>query len=259
MGSWFRRFLGGNGHAVEACDPLWHGLPAAEGRFASLDDLPDLDRFDAILVSVPLRTGPELLAALASRRPRGLVVEIASIKSHLDPALREAEAAGLRVSSLHPMFGPGKPLYEPLTFVLAARRDPVEERTAIEPFLEHPYTRIVTLPFDHHDRLMGWLLGLAHFTGLLFGRALASSGLEAAELRACASTTFLRQAATSRSVLSEDPDLYLDIQRLNPHREMVYRAARAALEELVALVEAEDRAGFRELMQEAGRAVRALS
>ena len=259
MGSWCRRFLEGNGHAVEACDPVWRGLPAAEGRFAALDDLADLDRYDAIVVSVPLRTGPEVIAELTARRPRGLVLEIASIKSHLEPALREAAAVGLRVSSLHPMFGPGKPLYEPLTFVLAARRDPTEERGAIEPFLEHPYTRIVALPFEHHDRLMGWLLGLAHFTGLLFGRALASSGLDAGELRACASTTFLRQAATSRSVLSEDPDLYLDIQRLNPHRELVYQAARAALEELVALVEAEDHAGFRELMQEAGRAVRALS
>jgi chorismate mutase/prephenate dehydrogenase len=259
MGSWLRRFLTANGHAVAECDPVWRDLPAGEGRHPDLSAIDDLDRFDAIVVSVPLRATPGVLRALASRRPRGVVLEIASIKSHLEPALAEADREGVRVVALHPMFGPAKPHYEPLTFVLASRREPQEEREEIEPLLRHPYTRIVTLPFAHHDRLMGWLLGLAHFTGLLFGSALESAGLDPGELKACASTTFQRQAATARSVLAEDPDLYLDIQRLNPHREEVYAAARQAMEKLIALVEAEDRDGFRALMRGAGRAVTGVS
>jgi chorismate mutase/prephenate dehydrogenase len=259
MGSWFRGFLIANGHSVAACDPVWKGLPGGDDRHADLDEIEDLDVFDAILVSVPLRRTAGVLESLTGRRPRGLVLEISSIKSHLEPVLRAAEQAGVRVAALHPMFGPAKAHYEPLTFVLACRRSVEEDQAAVTPLLRHPYTRIVSLPFEHHDRLMGWLLGLAHFTGLLFGSALAASGLEPSELRACASTTFLRQAATARSVLAEDPDLYLDIQRLNPHREEVYAAARTAMERLVRLVEAEDREGFRDLMRSAGRAVTGVS
>lgn len=259
MGSWFRGFLAANGHAVAACDPAWRNLGAGEDRHAGVGEIDDLDIFDAIFVSVPLRRTAGLIEELVRRRPRGIVLEIASIKSHLEPAFRMAEEAGVRTVALHPMFGPGKAYYEPLTFVLACRRSPEEEQAAVRPWLLHPYTRIVPLPFEHHDRLMGWLLGLAHFTGLLFGSALAASGLEPAELRACASTTFLRQAATARSVLVEDADLYLDIQRLNPHREEVYAAARASLERLVRLVEAEDREGFRDLMRGAARVVTGVS
>jgi chorismate mutase/prephenate dehydrogenase len=113
----------------------------------------------------------------------------------------------------------------------------------------------VAVPFDHHDRLMGWLLGLAHLTNILFGSALTNAGVEPAELHACASTTFTRQAATALSVLSEDPDLYLDIQHLNPHRHEVYAATREALDRLEELVETRDRPGFRQTLSAARRAL----
>lgn len=255
MGGWFRSFLGQIGHHVDAVDPAWRTLPGGDGRFASLEEVPDLDAYAHIIVSVPLGRMPELVRDLADRRPKGWIVEIASIKSHLVPVLAAAPSNGEGVVSLHPMFGPLKPTWEPLTFVLAARGDASRELDAVEPLLRHPYTRFVTLPFARHDRLMGWLLGLAHFSGMLFGSALAASGLPAAELKACASTTFLRQAATARSILTEDPDLYLEIQRLNPHREEVYAAAREALDRLVGCVEAGDRVAFRELLAAAEKAV----
>jgi chorismate mutase/prephenate dehydrogenase len=255
MGGWLERFLPLVGHRVDIVDPAWAPLSRAEGRVATLDDVPDLDAYDHVVVSVPLARTPEVLSDLVERRPKGVVVEIASIKSHLVPALEQADSAGVKVSSLHPMFGPGKSPYEPLTFVLACRDEPEEERQWLEALLRHPYTQLITIPFAHHDRLMGWLLGLAHLTGMLFGSALTRSGLDPAELQACASTTFARQAATSQSVLSEDPVLYLDIQRLNPHRQDVYRATREALDQLVALVGAEDLEGFRSTLAAARDAV----
>ena len=255
MGSWLEQFLPLVGHRVDGIDPAWGSLSGAEGRYATLDGVPDLDAYDHVVISVPLARTPEVLSAVVERRPRGVVVEIASIKSHLVPALEKARGAGLKVSSLHPMFGPGKSPYEPLTFVLACRDEPEAERERLEALLRHPYTHLITIPFAHHDRLMGWLLGLAHLTGMLFGSALTRSGLDPGELQACASTTFARQASTAQSVLSEDPALYLDIQRLNPHREEVYRATREALDQLVDLVAAEDFEGFRSTLTAARCAV----
>ncbi len=251
MGVWFRGFFEVAGHHVDLLDPAFADLPAAPGRYARLADLPDLDVYSAVLVAVPLDRTPEVIAELAGRAPRGLVVEIASIKSHLSEALGAARRGGVRTLAVHPMFGPGKSFYEPLTFVLAAQGDPAAEQAALAPFLAHPYTRLVTVPFAHHDRLMGWLLGLAHLSGMLFGAAIARSGITAEELRACASTTFTRQASTALSVLAEDPGLYLDIQRLNPHRGEVYGAARDSLSRLEELVEAGDREGFRQLLTSA--------
>jgi chorismate mutase/prephenate dehydrogenase len=255
MGGWLGQFLPLVGHRVDAVDPAWAALARASGRFVTLGEVADLDAYDFVIAAVPLATTPAAIAEVAERRPSGVVVEIASIKSHLALSLASAREAGVRVSSLHPMFGPGKSPYEPLTFVLACSEDPEEERRRLDALLRHPYTNMIAIPFAHHDRLMGWLLGLAHLTGMLFGSALTGSGLDPAELQACASTTFIRQAATAQSVLSEDPALYLDIQRLNPHREEVYRATRDALDRLVALVAAGDVEGFRATLARARRAV----
>jgi len=254
MGGWLAQFLPLIGHRVDAVDPAWASISRAVGRYSALTEV-DLDAYDFVVVSVPLAATPATVEALVERSPKGVIVEIASIKSHLTAALEKARDGGVRVSSLHPMFGPGKAPYQPLTFVLACRDEPEAERERLESLLRHPYTHLVTIPFAHHDRLMGWLLGLAHLTGMLFGSTLTRSGLDPAELQACASTTFTRQAATAESVLSEDSGLYLDIQRLNPHREEVYRATREALDELVGLVAAGDPEAFRATLGAARRAV----
>ncbi len=248
MGGWLRRFLEGMGHQVAGVDPAWESLPPGEDRWGGLGAVPDLDAFDAIVVSAALDAMPAALDELAARRPRGTVLEIASIKSDLEPAFRRLREAGVDAISIHPMFGPSKNPYEPLTVVHAVWEDEAAERERVLELLQHPYLDLVGLPFGLHDRLMGWLLGLSHLTGMLFAVALERSGLDPAMLARVASTSFKRQSATSRSVLGNDPDLYFTIQRLNPHRGEVYAALHTAIGELTAAVEREDRERFREIL-----------
>jgi chorismate mutase/prephenate dehydrogenase len=253
MGSWFRRFFALGGHEVEVLDAALTGLPESPGSYGSLDQVADLDRFDALLVSVPLTATPGVLAQLAERPPRGLVVEISSIKDHCAEALSRLEERGARTVSLHPMFGPGKSPYQPLTFVHAVRSDRAAEREALDRLLSHPYTSLVSVGFDEHDRLMAWLLGLSHLTSLVFGEAITGSRMDPGLLHDAASTTFLRQATTALSVIGEDPDLYLDIQRLNPHRGLVFAALRQATDHLERCIEQEDREAFRDTLGAARR------
>jgi len=251
MGGWLSNFAHLLGHPVDVVDPAMTGLPAAEGRWATLDEVEDLDRYRAILVSVPLRETRRVLEEVVERRPSCEVIEISSIKDHLKPVLARAEAEGVKVSCLHPMFGPRKSPYEPLTILLAYRDDPQQEKDRVKDWMRHPYTHLVPVPFDHHDRLMVWLLGFAHLSGMLFGCAVAESGLSTEELSICASTSYKRQAAAAAHVLSDDPDLYYEIQRLNPNRDKVYDIARQSLDQLVEAVERGDREGFREVLENA--------
>lgn len=257
MGSWFRGFLELAGHTVDISDPALGNLPTPrpQGRFGGLNEVGDLNRYAAIWVSVPLNRTGAVLEDLISRRPQGPIVEVASIKAPLLGALARARDEGVKVFALHPMFGPSKSFYERLTFVVAAQGDPAEEKKQLAPLLTHPYTHLVSVPFPQHDRLMAWLLGLSHLTNMIFGAALIRSGFEPSELRACASTTYSRQAETAQRVLSEDPDLYLDIQYLNPHRNEVYAATREALDQLVTLVSERDREGFRQTLAAGRRAL----
>lgn len=245
MGDWFRRFLESIGHETAGVDPAWAGEPPSRDRFPSLESVPDMSAYDALFLAIPLESTEELLTRLSNAPPGPPVIEISSIKSTLRHGLLAMRRKGIPALSIHPMFGPSKNLYEPLTIVHAVLEDEQEERATILNLLAHPYMKIVSIPFSHHDRLMGWLLGLSHLTGMLFANALAHSGLDPEELWSVASTSFVRQVATSRSVLqANNPELYFAIQRLNPFRGEVYAAMNDALEEFSDAVETDDRDRF---------------
>jgi prephenate dehydrogenase/chorismate mutase len=249
MGRWLQGLIALAGHAVDGVDP------AGGTRFARLADVRALDVYDWVVVATPLGVTKDVIVELAGGRPRAPIVEIASIKTHLGRTLARVERRGARVLCLHPMFGPQKPYWGPLIFAHAVRRAEREEREELQRLLAVPYAELVSMPFEEHDRRMGWLLGLAHLTGMVFASALARSGLDPTELEACASTTYARQKATALSILGEDPALYLDIQRLNPHRAAVHAATREALAELARLVRTGDREAFAECLARARAAV----
>lgn len=252
MGRWLGALLERRGFDVQRADPAFAGSTRA-GEFARLDELPTLEHYDALLLAVPLGATARVLLELAARRPRGVLIEVASIKSPLRASLEQAEAAGVEVLSLHPMFGPSKGLCDAQTFVLALRpgRTAQQQEQRAQEFLGQPNARFVAVPFEVHDELMAWLLGLGHLAGLLFASSLARAGLSAEQLAACASTTYSRQASGARSILAEDPELYLDIQHLNPHRERVYGAVQEALAELHAISRGRDLPAFRALVRRA--------
>ncbi|MCB9904097.1 MAG: prephenate dehydrogenase/arogenate dehydrogenase family protein [Planctomycetes bacterium] len=248
MGRWFCSFAELLGHPVGRVDPV-----GGEACSATLDEVDDLDCYDAIVVAAPLAKMPQVVAELVERKPTALVYELASIKTPLSRAHGRARELGVRLRSIHPMFGPGKAPYDPLTFVVCGG---AAERAELEELFTHPYARWIEVPFEQHDPLMGWLLGLGHLTGMLFATALSRSGLDPEVLHACASTTFLRQAATARSILDEDPALYLDIQHLNPARDGVYATLAAVLDEYRGATGVGDLGEFRRLTEAGAAAVR---
>jgi len=57
---------------------------------------------------------------------------------------------------------------------------------------------------------------MSHALNIAFFDALAKSGHPFEELRMTASTTFVNQVENSRRVAKEDPEMYYEIQHLNP-------------------------------------------
>jgi len=251
MGRWFCSFADLLGHPIVGVDPGFEST--GDDRYAKLDDIGDLECFDAIVVAAPLALMPQVVADLVERRPSGLIYELASIKSPLQPLHERARELGVHLRSIHPMFGPNKAPYDPLTIVVCGG---AAERGELEALFAHPYARWIEVSLEDHDALMGWLLGLGHLTGMLFATALSRSGLDPEVLHACASTTFLRQAATARSILDEDPALYLDIQHLNPAREGVYATLATVLGEYREATKAGHLDQFKRLLQSGGPSVR---
>jgi chorismate mutase/prephenate dehydrogenase len=247
MGAWFAHFLSSQGFAIEVSDPSSAQVPfprAGDWRELRLD-------YDLIIVATPMKVAGEVLAELATRRPSGVVIDIGSLKSPLRGGLERLAAAGCKVTSIHPLFGPDTRLLSGRHVVFCDVGVPEATREARALFASTMAEQI-EMSVDDHDRLMAYVLGLSHALNLAFFTALAESGELVPRLQRMSSTTFDAQLRVASLVARDNPHLYFDIQTLNDYGSAALQALRAATERIERLVEDRDEAGFVELMA-AGR------
>jgi chorismate mutase/prephenate dehydrogenase len=202
-----------------------------------------------VLLATPPEAIPGLLEGFATSGFGGAVCDIASLKGHLAAPVRRAVAAGLAVTSIHPMFGPSaRTLSDKVICVCDCGRPDATARV-VELFAETAAT-LVPLEFEEHDRVIAYVLGLSHLTNLLFTKVLAAGSTRFGDIDRVGSTTFHAQVDTARTVLGEDPDLYFAIQRLNQFTPDLYDAVRQEFEELAAWVLDGDRDRFAAMMED---------
>lgn len=223
MGSWLCPFLASQGHQVEICDPqAGVGLSWEAAK---------QQNFDTLVLSTPLANTPSLLAASLDFPGSPLIFDIASLKGTLADQMLDAAKAGHKVASVHPMFAPGTTLLMGRTVLICDAGCPAATE-AVCSYFSGTAVSIVRVPIGEHDRFMSGLLGLSHAVNLIFGRTLDLLGLSFLELGKIASTTFSKQAQTAAEVSAENPELYYQIQHLNPHTTNVYQALFEAVGEL---------------------------
>jgi chorismate mutase/prephenate dehydrogenase len=247
MGKWFAAFLRRRGHRVAIYDLKKRGPRSRACR--TLED--GLRKTDLVLISVPLDRIAVILGRLAELRFPGIVCDIASIKGHIAGALGSARQRGLKVTSIHPLFGPGTRDLDRKTVCLC----PCGSRRAdqrIRDLFRGPEIRLVSLSLEEHDRLISYVLGLSHVVNLIFGAVLVRSRRSFRRFDRVASTTFRRQVGTARSVLDEDPRLYYAIQRLNPDRARLYSDLEKTARRVTRIVASGRESEFIRLM-ESGR------
>ncbi|MFH0944307.1 MAG: bifunctional chorismate mutase/prephenate dehydrogenase [Planctomycetota bacterium] len=225
MGSWLAHYMHSRGHRVTIHDPA--------GRLRGFRNAGTLERAvssaEIILLSVPLRTAPQVYREIRRLRPRGTIIDLLSLKTPALPEIRNALAEGLSVSSIHPLFGPDVFLLSDRILLICPCGDEEADRVAGDLF-QGTSLEVVTVPVEQHDRAMGIVLGLSHAVNIIFSEALARSGMSGEEVRRVATTTYLKQSGTSSEVARENPRLYHEIQNLNQYTPEVFALFQQAFE-----------------------------
>jgi chorismate mutase/prephenate dehydrogenase len=244
MGRWFARFLDSQGFTVEIADPA-----GSVGEFPHQDDwrTSTLDH-DIIIVAAPLRQSAAILEELATRRPRGIVFDVGSLKTPLRPALKKLVKAGVLVTSVHPMFGPDTDLLSGRHIIFVEVGMPEATRRARDLFSSTMAVQ-VEMDLDAHDRTVAYILGLSHAVNIAFLAALADSGEQAERLKQLSSTTFDAQLEVARRVAGENPHLYFEIQSLNEYGLSALNGLMSAVQQLRSAVQRGDEGEFTALMQ----------
>jgi len=248
MGRWLDGFLRDAGHEVRILDP--RAPPGSTRALASVEEA--MDECDIVAFATPIRATAPLMERALRQRSEAVLFDVLSVKAPIARLLRAASRRGQRVTSVHPMFGPSARTLSGRNLLLVSCGVPEADRQ-VRSLFSHSALTLTEVPFDRHDRLIAESLALAHAVNLLFLSALASDPLTPHDLAAAASTTFHRQSSLAAAVAREGPELYFDIQSLNPHSTEVYAELRAALDRLAGIVRRRDLPEFHRLL-DAGRA-----
>ena len=244
IGGWFTQFLASQGFTVEVADPAGGAGAREDWRSSPLDH-------DYIVVAAPLGATNAILRELADRRPGGVIFDVGSLKTPLRGGLEALRAAGLRVGSVHPMFGPNTELLSGrhVIFIDLGAGDALERTRAL---FSPTMVEQVVMSLDEHDRLIAYVLGLSHAVNIAFFTALAQSGERAPRLVQMSSTTFDAQFDIASAVAQDSAELYFEIQHLNEYGAESLDALAQAVDTLRNAVQGGDQARFAALMH-AGR------
>jgi len=240
MGRWFVRYLGAQGFTVEIADPSDGPVGVVNHRDWQRTTLDH----ELIVIAASMPATAEILTAMAAAPPKGVVFDVGSLKSPLRKGLHALRAAGARVTSVHPMFGPDTELLSGRHVIFVDVGSP--DATAAARALFEP--TMAEMDLESHDRLIAYVLGLSHALNIAFFTALAESGEAAPRLATLSSTTFDAQLGVAAKVAAEHPDLYFEIQTLNDYGTESLAALLYAVERLRSVVRANDLEGFRALM-----------
>jgi len=248
MGSWMATFLAGQGHRVSIFDPA-----PEESPFHEIADLTEgVAGADLVVVAVPMTGTAKVLEEIAAARPSGVVAEMCSLKGHLEKLIRRLRAGGLRLVSFHPMFGPNVRMLSGRTVVFCSDADP-GDLGVLRGLFEDTSAELVEMDISEHDRRIALVLGLTHLSNLSYARALRGSGVGAEALAQVAGETYNKQLTTTTQVVEENPELYFQIQALNPVTEEVADGLAASVCEWRDTVVRGDADAFARLMEECRR------
>jgi chorismate mutase/prephenate dehydrogenase len=211
MGGWFVDFFESQGFTTCIADTR---LEPGERLFADWTQA-GVD-YDVIVVATPLAVSGQILSQLAAKNPQGLVFDIGSLKTPVRRGLADLAAAGCRVTSIHPMFGPDTKLLSG-RHLIVVDVGCAEATAAARDLFAATMVEQLDMSLDDHDRLIAYVLGLSHALNIAFFTALAESGEAAPKLAKLSSTTFDAQLLVAAAVAQDNPHLYFEIQSLNEY------------------------------------------
>jgi chorismate mutase/prephenate dehydrogenase len=243
MGAWFSRFFAQRGHEILVNDIISSTVFPFENNLRRA-----IKHSDIVVVAAPISDSPAILKSVLDLKPKGLVFDLSSIKEPVIKLLRNAVEKGERVCSVHPMFGPEAVSMLERNLLLCDCGSPEAIKETKELFTSAG-ANISVIPIETHDELIAYVLGMSHALNIAFFDALGKSGHSFEELKIAASTTFNDQVVNSRRVAKEDPEMYYEIQHLNPHNVVALDKLLKAMEEVRSAAKEKDSDEFNHIMK----------
>lgn len=195
-----------------------------------------------VIVSVPIDATEHVIGLLRGRlAPDALLCDVTSVKTEPVRAMMAAHAGP--VAGLHPMFGPDVAGFEGQVFVYTPGRLPEAARPLLRQ-IEIWGARICTCTPEEHDRAMGIIQALRHFTTYAYGVFLAKIHPDIGKILELSSPIYRLELEMVGRLFAQDPHLYADIILASPRNAELIRQYVESLWPELLVIAGRDREEF---------------
>ncbi len=179
----------------------------------TLVSVEELCRLPVIFICVPMRTVPEILRKISPLlAPGTLIVDTCSVKVEPVRWMNEYLPSEIDILATHPMFGPesAKEGLSGLPIMMHPVRMPFARYEEWARFFRALGLMVVEITPEEHDRQAAMSQALTH----MIGRSLSVMGIEETPI---GTLWYRKLLAICRQVEKDSPELFLDMQTLNPY------------------------------------------
>lgn len=240
MGSWFARFFKSRGALVTVSDRSRRRARVLASKIrvrCARSNVEAVRGSDVVILATPTNAVSQVIREiLPALGKNALLVDIAAVKSPIMSALSLVEKRGIRVLSIHPMFGPVASSLRKKNVVVVRTRKRKQDPRRVKDMLGT--ARIISVDPKVHDKQTAFTLALPHFLNMAF--AMTISKRNVTEIREFAGRTFNLQMLLAETVASE-PETTADIQIMNTQFLSVLRDLQRNVKWLADTVKRQDR------------------
>jgi len=251
FGRIFARLFKEDGHEVVITGrdvSKGEGVAGEVGVKFSNDNVKAAKESDVVIISVYIENTIDVIEQVAPHvRPGCLLMDFTSVKVEPTRAMVKHAKKGVEIIGTHPMFGPRVRTIEGLTFIVTPIRTEKWEGF-IKDFLEKQKSKVIWTTPEEHDRIMGVVQGLTHFTYIAIASTLRGLEIDVKKSRKFASPIYELMLDLVARIVGQSPGLYASIQMHNPEAKGVRDAFIKEIEKLNGIIENRDVEAFKEVM-----------
>ena len=233
MGAWFADFLEKQGYDVY---PVGRSTTLTPEMMARLCDVVVI----AVPIPVTIQIIKEIGPIVSDSR---LLMDLTSIKQKpLEAMLKYSNA---EVVGVHPLFGPVEDA-EGLRVAICNGRGRLGFKWVKDVFKKGKLLISEMDPIEH-DRLMGLIQEVNHFSTLGLAHCIKSSGFSIEDIEKCSTITFKRRLDRIYRLLDQPGELFASLLIDNSESLNYIRLYRDVLNEMIPIIENKDHNAFQEL------------
>jgi prephenate dehydrogenase len=200
-----------------------------------------------VVISVPIADTIKVIQEVGPFvSEHGLLMDLTSLKKASLEAMLDYSSA--EVLGAHPLFGPEEKPPKRRTVAICPGRGETGMKW-LTGVLKKAGIKVLVMDPEEHDRKMGLIQGVNHFSTLALALCISQSGFRFEDIMDCSTHTFRRRLDRIRSIMMQPPELFESLLMDNPQASEYIEQYRRSVEGLIRITRDGDRKAFEELFE----------